>query len=244
MRNTVAGLSDDLSKNKLGQYAELMKGWTTLDILNWASASFSKRITCATGFGPEGCVLIDIIGRHQLPIDLFTLDTGLLFQETYTLKNQLEHRYGIVIRSVKPKLTVQEQANKLGQNLWDANPDLCCETRKVAPLRETLSAFDAWITAIRREQTAARAHAQVVEWDEKFQLIKVNPIILWSNEEVWKYLHEHKVPYNSLHDENYPSIGCTPCTSPVKHGENLRSGRWRGKSKSECGLHDLQRFSA
>ncbi len=244
MRNTVTGLSDGVSKNKLRQYAQSMEGWAALDILKWASTSFSKRVTCATGFGPEGCVLIDLIGRHQLPIDLFTLDTGLLFQETYTLKNQVEHRYGIVIRSIKPKLTVQEQANKLGPNLWDAKPDLCCEIRKVAPLRETLSAFEAWITAIRREQTATRANAQVVEWDENFQLIKVNPLALWSNEEVWKYLHEHKVPYNSLHDENYPSIGCTPCTSPVKPGEGLRSGRWRGKSKSECGLHDSQRISA
>lgn len=197
----------------------------------------TPRITFATGFGAEGCVIIDHIARAKLPIDLFTLDTGLLFPETYELWKQLEARYGVTIRAVRPDETVAEQAHSLGDALWTRDPDTCCERRKVLPLRAELAKFDAWITAIRREQTPERANAQVVERDRKFGLDKVNPLVEWTHDDVWAYIYANDVPVNALHERGYPSIGCQPCTSAVVPGENLRAGRWRGAHKRECGLH-------
>ena len=208
-----------------------------LEILRWATDRYGPRLTFATGFGAEGCVLIDVIGRHCLPVDIFTLDTGLLFPETYDLWKRLETRYGLTIRRVAPELSVEQQAAAHGPELWARQPDRCCDMRKVTPLVAQLSQFDAWITAIRREQTDHRADAQPVEWDKKFGLAKVNPLVRWTKKEVWAHLLEHDVPYNPLHDRGYPSVGCLPCTSHVNAGEDDRTGRWRGNAKTECGLH-------
>src|SRR5215471_17264382 len=147
-----------------------------VDVLTWAAGQFGPRLTFATGFGIEGCVVIDLIGRHRLPIDLFTLDTGLLFPETYALWRRLEARYGVTIRAVRPELDLPQQAALHGDRLWERDPDQCCAIRKVAPLRRALRGFDAWITAIRRDQTPDRAHAQAIENDPKFGLVKVNPL--------------------------------------------------------------------
>ncbi len=220
--------------------ARELEGHSPADILRWASTQFAPKLTFATGFGAEGCVIIDIVARENLPIDLFTLDTGLLFPETYALWRQLEARYGITIRAVRPDHTVEQQEAALGPALWEHDPDRCCELRKVVPLRNALSGFDAWITAIRRDQTPERAHAQVVERDRKFGLMKINPLVAWTHDDVWGHLYAHDVPYNALHDRGYPSIGCHPCTAAVVPGEDARAGRWRGKSKKECGLHVIQ----
>ncbi|HLL21855.1 MAG TPA: phosphoadenylyl-sulfate reductase [Kofleriaceae bacterium] len=209
-----------------------------LDILRWVSARVAK-LTFATGFGPEGCVIIDLIARAGLPIDLFTLDTGVLFPETYELWKQLEATYGITIRRVEPSQAIPEQALVHGPALWERDADRCCDLRKVIPLRHELAKFDAWITAIRREQTRERANARVVEHDAKFGLVKVNPLARWTHDDVWAHLYAHDVPYNVLHDRGYPSIGCAPCTSQVAAGEDPRSGRWKGSAKKECGLHVL-----
>lgn len=208
-----------------------------LDTLRWAVERFGDRLTFATGFGPEGCVLIDLIGRHRLPIDIFTLDTGLLFPETRDLWKALERRYGFTIRGVRPRQTVEEQATAHGDQLWEHAPDRCCKLRKVFPLRAELARVDAWITAIRREQTPGRAGARVTEHDDKFGIVKVNPLVRWVKDDVWSYLHTHEVPYNPLHDLGFPSIGCLPCTTAVQAGEDERAGRWRGNPKTECGLH-------
>ena len=210
---------------------------TPLEILRWAADQFGSRLTFATGFGAEGCVMVDLIGRHRLPIDIFTLDTGLLFPETYDLWRRLEARYALTIRGVHPDLTVDAQAATHGPELWTRHADRCCEMRKVSPLVAELSAFDAWITAIRRDQSASRADALAVEWDSKFGLGKVNPLVRWTKQEVWSHLLRNEVPYNPLHDRGYPSIGCLPCTSTVAAGEDDRAGRWRGATKTECGLH-------
>lgn len=215
----------------------IAESWSAADILAWSAETFAPRITLATGFGAEGCVLIDLIARQGLPIDLFTLDTGLLFPETYELWEALERRYGVTIRAVRPVQTVEEQAATLGDALWSRDSAGCCHLRKVTPLVGALDGFEAWVTAIRRDQTSARANARAVERDERFELVKVNPLVRWSKEEVWRHLREHDVPYNSLHDRGYPSIGCLPCTSPVGAGEDERAGRWRGTGRSECGLH-------
>jgi len=225
----------DLELERLGQSLE---GWAPPDIMEWAVERFPK-MTFATGFGVEGCCLIDMVGRYKLKIDLFTLDTGLLFPETYELWKKLEDKYGVTIRAVKPELTVLQQAEVHGDKLWERTPDKCCEMRKVLPLREALKPFEAWITAIRRDQTLDRANASIVERDRKFGLVKVNPLVSWTTRDVWTYVHENDVPYNVLHDRNYPSIGCWPCTTPVMPGEDPRSGRWRGREKKECGLHNL-----
>jgi phosphoadenylyl-sulfate reductase (thioredoxin) len=202
-----------------------------LETLRWAAAEYHGKLTFATGFGAEGCVIIDLIGRNELPIDLFTLDTGVLFDETYDLWRRLEARYGVTIRAVRPQLGPDDD------KLWEREPDRCCEKRKVVPLRTALAGFDAWITAIRRDQTPERANAQPVEQDKKFGLVKVNPLVTWTHDDVWAHLYAHDVPFNPLHQQGYPSIGCRPCTSAVVPGENLRAGRWRGSAKKECGLH-------
>jgi phosphoadenylyl-sulfate reductase (thioredoxin) len=205
-----------------------LEGKSVAEILAWA-VEHAPRITFATGFGAEGCVIIDHVARGKLPIDLFTLDTGVLFPETHALWKQLEAHYGVEIRAVRPDDTVDGE--------WLHDSDRCCERRKIAPLRAELSRFDAWITAIRRDQTPERAGARVVEHDRKFNLLKINPLVAWTHDDVWAYVYAHDVPVNALHERGYPSIGCQPCTSPIVPGENLRAGRWRGAGKRECGLH-------
>jgi phosphoadenylyl-sulfate reductase (thioredoxin) len=208
------------------------------EVLTWAADRFAGRIVFATGFGAEGCVLIDLIARLRLPIDLITLDTGLFFDETVALWRRLERRYGVTIRAVRPARTVDEQARIDGPELWRRDPDRCCELRKVEPLRAALAGYDAWIAAVRRDQTPARAGIAVVERDPRFGLVKVSPLAAWTDADVWAHIQQHDVPHNPLHARGYPSIGCRPCTSPVALGENPRAGRWRGQSKTECGLHD------
>ncbi len=222
--------------------ATQLEGASAPEILLWAS-QYIPRLTFATGFGAEGCVIIDLIARAGLPIDLFTLDTGVLFPETYDLWKRLEARYGLTIRAVEPQQTIEAQALTLGPTLWTRDPDRCCELRKVRPLRAALAGFDGWITAIRREQTPERATAKIVETDPKFGLLKVNPLVAWKHDDVWAHIYAHDVPYNPLHDRGYPSIGCSPCTSAVQLGEDPRAGRWRGAAKNECGLHTEEKRS-
>jgi len=210
----------------------------TTETLRLAAERFAPRLVMATGFGMEGCVLTDLIGRNKLPVDIFTLDTGLFFEETYTLWKTLERRYDLTIRAVRPELTVGEQAERFGDALWERDPDRCCEMRKVQPLRAALAGADAWITALRRDQTPNRAKASMLEHDQKFGLVKINPLVEWTAQDVRDYVREHDVPFNPLHEQGYPSIGCAPCTSPVQAGENPRAGRWRGKGKTECGIHN------
>ena len=227
----------DQHEPNLERCAAGLEGRPAADVLRWAVERYAHRLTFATGFGPEGCVLIDLIGRERLPIDLFTLDTGLFFEETYALWRGLEKRYGLTIRCVAPASTLDEQAQAYGDRLWERTPDRCCAIRKVAPLETELAGVDAWITAIRRDQTPQRAGAQVVEWDAKFGIAKINPLAGWTKQDVRQHIVEHDVPYNPLHDLGYPSIGCRPCTSPVLPGEDDRAGRWRGSARTECGLH-------
>jgi len=225
------------SREELAEISAGLEGRSAEDVLLWAGERFPGRITFASGFGMEGCALIDMIARHKLPIDLFTLDTGLLFPETYELWKRLEQKYGVTIRAVRPEQSVSRQAQSEGPALWERDPDRCCDLRKMQPLRETLEAFDAWVSAIRRDQTPERADAPVVGWDGKFGLVKINPLVRWTSEDVAAYIKAHAVPYNPLHARGYPSIGCWPCTTPVKPGEDPRAGRWRGREKRECGLH-------
>jgi phosphoadenosine phosphosulfate reductase len=225
------------TSTEIAREADCLEGRPPAEILTWAAARFRSGIVFATGFGAEGCVLVDVIGRHRLPIRMIALDTGVLFPETYELWRALEAKYGVVIQSVHSELTLDQQAARFGARLWDREPDQCCALRKVAPLQHALRGKQAWITSIRRDQTSARAASRVVEHDATFGLVKVNPLVAWTDADVKAYVKEHAVPTNRLHAQGYPSIGCMPCTSPVAPGEDPRSGRWRGRVKTECGLH-------
>ena len=191
----------------------------------------------ATGFGAEGCVLIDMLARVHPRMRVFYLDTDLLFPETYALVESLRARYGVRFERRATPLSLAAQSELYGERLWERDPEECCRLRKVEPLREMLAGLRAWVTAIRREQTPARAGAGVVERDAKFGLVKINPLAGWSARDVWDYVVKNDVPYNPLHDLSYASVGCVPCTTPVRIGEDPRAGRWRGSARTECGLH-------
>jgi phosphoadenosine phosphosulfate reductase len=214
----------------------------TQGILRWAWNEFGGRAAIGTSFQGAGLVMMHLARQNGLDFPVFTLDTGLLFRETLELKKRLEDFFEIQIESLVPDLTVEQQASALGPELWKTNPDLCCSMRKVVPLQGKLSELDCWITGLRREQSDTRAAIQYVEvytFDESTgrEIVKVNPMANWTRQAVWDYLHQHKIPYNPLHDRGYRSIGCWPCTSKVADRENERAGRWTGFNKVECGIH-------
>lgn len=213
------------------------ESWSPERVLTWAFDTFGSSVAISSAFGAEGMAVIDMASRVHKNFRLFTIDTEFLFPESYALMDEIEQRYGITIEKVYSWLSPEEQDRIHGKALWQRDPDRCCNLRKVEPLRRKLGELDAWITSIRRDQTSARAGARKIEWDAKFGLAKVNPIVDWSSKRVWKYIHDHRVPYNKLHDQSYPSIGCTHCTRAVLAGEDPRAGRWPGFAKSECGLH-------
>jgi phosphoadenosine phosphosulfate reductase len=214
--------------------------WSAQELLAWAAREFGETAALASSFGADDVVLIDMISRMRAPFAVFTLDTDFLFPETYRLISTVEHRYGITVERLHPRLSPDSQAGEFGDELWKRQPDLCCQIRKVAPLTEKLKAASAWITGIRREQSPTRANARKLEWDAKFGLVKLNPIADWTEAQVWEYIRSHDVPYNPLHGRGYPSIGCTHCTRAVLPGEDPRAGRWSGFAKTECGLHVVE----
>jgi len=215
---------------------------STEEILAWAWERFGTRAAIGTSFQGAGLVMLHLAVRNNLRFPAFTLDTGLLFPETLALKVRLEKFFGISIQSVEPDLTVEEQADINGPELWKRNPDLCCTIRKVLPLRDRLCDLDCWITGLRRQQSETRAQTDVLElyvFDEPSgrDIVKLNPMAGWSREQVWDYLRQHKIPYNPLSDRGYRSIGCQPCTRCTANGEGERAGRWTGFNKVECGIH-------
>ena len=227
-------------KDNIAELQLSAESWSPQQTLNWAFETFGNKVAISSAFGAEGMVLIDMASRVHKDFRLFTVDTEFLFPETQNLIDRIEQKYGINVERVFPLLSEAEQERAYGAALWTHNPDQCCNLRKIEPLRRKLRELDAWITSIRRDQTSFRKRAGKVERDVKFQLVKVNPIADWTSKQVWRYLHEHGVPYNSLHDRNYPSIGCTHCTRAVRPGEDPRAGRWAGTKKTECGLHMIE----
>lgn len=207
------------------------------DVLAYALGTYFPDIVLASSFGAEDVALIDMAHRINPKTPIFYLDTDFLFPETYETRDRLIAKYGIAPIQVTSLLTPERQAETFGDKLWERRPDECCNQRKVEPLTRILQQYKAWITGIRREQAPTRAHAGLIEWDQKFHLVKVNPLARWTTADVWAYIARHNVPYNPLHDRHYPSIGCTYCTRPVMPGEDPRAGRWAGQAKTECGLH-------
>jgi phosphoadenosine phosphosulfate reductase len=225
------------AKEKIDAVQAEAERWSAEEILRWGLGEFSPHAAIASSFGAEDVALIDIAARVRPDIRVFTLDTDFLFAETYELIGQLEKKYGIRVERVKSLLTPEKQAELHGPKLWTIDPNKCCELRKVEPLKAKLAELTAWATGIRRDQAPTRANAKKIEWDEKFGLVKMNPLADWTWENVWEYIRDHNVPYNPLHEQNYPSIGCTYCTRQVQPGEDPRAGRWSGFAKKECGLH-------
>jgi phosphoadenosine phosphosulfate reductase len=226
--------------NQIDNVQSIAEQWSAEQVLTWAFEQFGSDVAISSAFGAEGMTLIDMASRIRPNFRVFTIDTEFLFPETYRLMDQIESRYGVLIEKVYPLLSPGEQERQHGEALWSRDPDRCCNLRKIEPLRRKLSELRAWITAIRRDQTSSRADARKIEWDAKFGLLKINPIADWSAKQVWRYLYENNVPYNPLHDRNFPSIGCTHCTRAVQPGDDPRAGRWSKFAKTECGLHTIE----
>jgi phosphoadenylyl-sulfate reductase (thioredoxin) len=221
-------------RDELPALASALEGRPPEEVLAAVAPRFPGRIALACSFGAEDCVLVDVVARHRLPVEVFTLDTGFLFPETQVLWATLEARYAVKITAAPVALPALDRSKPPP---WEADPDACCHARKVVPLRAKLATLGTWVTGIRRDQTPDRANAKVVEWDARFDLAKVNPLASWKAEDVAAYARRFSVPTSPLHDRGYLSVGCAPCTSPVKPGEDPRAGRWRGREKTECGLH-------
>jgi phosphoadenosine phosphosulfate reductase len=222
---------------EVNELAKSLEFSTPQDILRAALDRISH-LTLACSFGAEDMVLLDMLMKIDPDANVFYLDTDVLFPETYALRDEAVRKYGLKnLRQVQSLLSLEEQAKQHGDQFWARDPNACCGLRKVEPLTRTLSEYEGWITGIRRDQAPTRANAQVFEQDAKFGLVKVNPLATWTQDQVWDYIRDYSVPYNPLHDQGYPSIGCTHCTLPVKPGEDPRSGRWAGFEKTECGLH-------
>ena len=210
---------------------------TPEEIIAWAVETYHPRLTMATAFGPEGCVILSMLARIAPSVYVFNLETGYQFQETHDLRDRIAEKYGIAVDYQLPETTVAEYEAANGGPVYKTNPDGCCGDRKIKVLHRVAAGFDAWMSGIRRDQSPHRANAPVVGWDKKFGLVKISPLANWTKKEVWKRITEEKVPYNPLHDKGYPSIGCWPCTRAVLLGDDERAGRWGGTGKTECGLH-------
>ena len=234
---------EDLSPDEIEQASRRLEGKSAEEILRWAVDSFFPKLTMATAFGPEGNCIIHMLAEIEPRVRIFNLETGYQFPETLELRERIKERYGIEVEFIRPELSVDAYEEEHGGPLYVHRPDQCCYDRKVLPLRRAVAGYKAWISAIRKDQTADRGRADIVQWDAKFELVKINPLLQWTKNDVWKFILDHDIPYNPLHDQGYPSIGCWPCTRAVGAGEDERAGRWAGSMKKECGLHVIEHQS-
>ncbi len=207
-------------------------------VLRWAAETFGEGLAVVTSFQPTGIVTLHMLSEIAPDTAILTLDTGLLFPETYALIDTLESSLNLRLTRVKPAQTVAEQAQTHGDALWARDPDQCCALRKTAPLDAALEGYSAWITGLRRDQSTGRGTTPIVSWDRKYQKVKLCPFANWTEDMIWLYIRAHELPYNTLHDQQYASIGCTHCTQPVSpDSTDKRAGRWVNSTKTECGLH-------
>jgi phosphoadenosine phosphosulfate reductase len=222
---------------------EQWSGMTAEEILQKALSTFGKKVTFACSLGAEDQVITYFLSKIDKSANIFTLDTGRVFPETYDLLHRTVNRYGLEIKSYYPDTDqVEEMVNSKGINLFYEsieNRKLCCHVRKIVPLRRALKGMDAWITGLRREQSVTRTDLKIIEWDDANGLIKINPLLDWTEKQVWDFIETNNIPYNKLHDQGFPSIGCQPCTRAIQKGEDLRAGRWWWEmpDSKECGLH-------
>lgn len=206
-------------------------------ITAWAATTYAPKLalTCSFG-GASGMVLLDLLLRVDREVPVLVLDTDVLFAETYQLVDTIERHYGIAVQRIRPTLSLEQQALTYGDELYAHDPDRCCGLRKVEPLARALKPYDAWLTALRRDQSPTRAATPIASWNAKHGLVKICPLATWTERDIWRYINEHQVPYNPLLDQGYTSLGCHTCTRHPVNGDP-RSGRWAGFAKTECGLH-------
>jgi phosphoadenosine phosphosulfate reductase len=210
------------------------------EIITWGVRHYAPYLTMATAFGPEGCVILSMLAKIAPDTYVFNLETGYQFQETLDLRDRIAEKYGIEVDLLTPELSVAEYEALNGGPLYRTNPNQCCFDRKIKTLQSASQVMHAWMSGIRRDQSADRAQAPIVGWDKKFGLVKISPLANWTKKDVWKRITDEGIPYNPLHDKGYPSIGCWPCTRSVEAGEtDERAGRWSGMRKTECGLHSV-----
>ncbi|MGI9176922.1 MAG: phosphoadenylyl-sulfate reductase [Pirellulales bacterium] len=232
VREATPALREDLARA-----SRSLESATPQEIVRWAADRFGNRLTMATAFGPEGCLIIHWLAAIAPTTFVFNLDTGYQFPETLSLRDRIAARYGIEVVLEQPATTVEDYERAHGGPIYRVDPDRCCGDRKLAVVTRVLANYDAWMSGIRRDQSPDRAAAPIVGWDHKFGVVKVSPLANWTKAMVWNEIVREGVPYNPLHDRGYVSIGCAPCTRAVSGGEDERSGRWSGTAKTECGLH-------
>ena len=241
LRAPVSGQEEDSileCDEELSRAAESVERSSPQEILRWAVDVYGEDLTLSVSFGnPEGMVLLDMLSRSTDRAQVFTLDTGFLFKETVRFRDEAMKRYPLPLKVITPDLTVEEQVERYGPELYSCKPDLCCQIRKIEPQRKFLRDYGAWVTGIRRDQTPQRANAPVLSWEKRFGVVKITPLVNWSAGEVEEYVRERSIPLNPLLGGGYKSIGCAPCTRPVSEDEDARAGRWPGMDKTECGLH-------
>ncbi|NCA85891.1 MAG: phosphoadenylyl-sulfate reductase [Clostridia bacterium] len=232
-----------MSKEQLHQLNQRFAGTSAHEILEYFLKSYQHRIAFATSMGAEDQAITHMMAGIDRNSRIFTLDTGRLFQETYDAIERTNARYGINIEVFFPEREqVEKMVNEKGVNLFYESIDnrkLCCHIRKIVPLRRALQGMDVWISGLRRSQAVTRQNLQPVEWDCTFGLLKINPLIDWTEEQVWDFINKNNIPYNRLHDQGFRSIGCLPCTRAIAPGDDVRAGRWWWETpeQKECGLH-------
>jgi phosphoadenosine phosphosulfate reductase len=227
-------------REELAQASRSLEQSSPAEIIAWAVGRYGARLTMATAFGPEGCLIIHWLAAIAPRTFVFNLDTGYQFPETLALRDQIAARYGVEVSLERPETSVADYERLHGGPLYRAAPDRCCSDRKLAVIRRVLVGFEAWMSGIRRDQSADRAAAAIVGWDHKFGVVKISPLANWTKAMVWDAIVREQVPYNPLHDRGFVSIGCAPCTRAVTAGEDERAGRWSGMTKTECGLHSRE----
>jgi phosphoadenosine phosphosulfate reductase len=223
--------------DELARASQSLEAAEPPDVIRWAVDRYGSRLTMATAFGPEGCLIIHWLATIAPGTFVFNLETGYQFKETLELRDRIARRYGIEVSLERPELSVEAYEQLHGGPLHGSDPNRCCADRKIAVIRRVLAGFDAWMSGIRRDQSSDRSVAPIVGWDRKFGVVKVSPLANWTKARVWDAIVREDIPYNPLHDQGYMSIGCWPCTRPVTFGEDERAGRWSGTAKTECGLH-------
>lgn len=232
-----------MTKEEISTLNEALRGASPQEVLAQVLQKFGDKIALSSSLGAEDQVLTDMLMKINPKARIFTLDTGRLFPETYDLIDRTSRKYKTKIEVFFPEhQKVEKMVNEKGINLFYEsveNRKFCCHLRKIEPLQRAFAKLDAWVCGLRAGQAVTRKDIALVEWDENNGLVKVNPLASWSEEQVWAYIHEHKVPYNVLHDKGFPSIGCQPCTRAVEPGEDVRAGRWwwENPDTKECGLH-------
>lgn len=222
-----------ISENEIQQLQADLENAYPQEILKWAHDYYGDKLVVITSFQTTGIVTLHMLRQISDNVQVMTLDTGLLFPETYQLIDDVEAALDISVQRIKPNLSLPTQAREHGSLLWETNPDKCCNLRKTIPLGESLQNYDGWVTGLRRDQSPSRANIPVLEWDEGYDMLKLMPFATWTDDMMWTYLKAHELPFNPLHERGYPSIGCYTCTLAGKG----RNGRWSNKTKTECGIH-------